>query len=193
MRRQLLPAISMILALTVVCGLAYPLVVTGVLQVGASNRADGSLVRVDGRAVGSSLIGQSFTGAGHFWGRPSAAGPDGYDAMASSPSNLGPTNPELLKLVSERVAEYRAANDLADSTPVPVDAVTASGSGLDPHISMANARLQVNRVARATGLSPAALRRLIDAHVDARPLGVLGEAGVNVLELNIAVDAAARR
>ena len=141
MRRQLLPALRILAALTVLCGLAYPLVVTGVAQAAFSGRANGSLVHdASGRAVGSSLLGQTFDGDEWFQPRPSAAG-DGYDGSASSSSNLGPTNPELLKAVAERTTAYRKANGLAPDAEVPVDAVTASGSGLDTEISVANARL----------------------------------------------------
>lgn len=189
MRRQLLPALRMLLALTVICGLAYPLVVTGVAQAAFRHQAEGSLVEVDGEPVGSALLGQSFTRPEYFHPRPSAAG-DGYDATASGASNLGPTNPDLLAAVSERVGAYRDENGLGADQPVPVDAVTASASGLDPHISVANARLQAPRVAAARGLSEDEVLALVDDHTDGRVLGVLGEPGVNVLELNLALDAA---
>ena len=189
MRRQLLPALRMVLALTVICGLAYPLVVTGVAQAAFRHQAEGSLVEVDGEPVGSALLGQSFTRPEYFHPRPSAAG-DGYDATASSASNLGPTNPDLLAAVSERVGAYRDENGLGADQPVPVDAVTASGSGLDPHISVANARLQAPRVAEARGLSEDEVLSLVADHTDGRVLGVLGEPGVNVLELNLALDEA---
>lgn len=189
MRRQLLPALRVLLALTVLCGLAYPLVVTGIAQAALRHQAEGSLVEVDGRPVGSSLVGQSFTRPEYFHPRPSAAG-DGYDATASSASNLGPTNPELLAAVSERVEAYREENGLGADQPVPVDAVTASASGLDPHISVANARLQVARVAEARGLTEDEVLALVEDHIDGRVLGVLGEPGVNVLELNLALDEA---
>ena len=183
MRRQLVPALVLFLAFTVLTGVVYPLVVTGVAQVAFPSRADGSLVKRDGRVVGSRLIGQGFEGARYFQPRPSAAG-DGYDAMSSSASNLGPTNPDLLDAVSERRAAYRKAND-ADA---PVDALTASGSGLDPHISPANARAQAARVARERGLDLAQVLALVEEHTDGRSLGFLGEPGVNVLELNLALD-----
>jgi potassium-transporting ATPase KdpC subunit len=187
MRRQLLAAVVIFLALTVFTGLVYPLAMTGVSQVLFPNRADGSLVKRDGKVVGSRLIGQNFSGLRYFHPRPSAAG-DGYDAMSSSASNLGPTNPDLISEVRKRVAAYRAENRVPAGTAVPADAVTASGSGLDPHISVANARLQAPRVANARGMSVASVLDLIDEHTDGRSLGFLGEAGVNVLELNLALD-----
>ena len=174
---------------TVLTGLAYPLVVTGVTQVAFSDRANGSLVEQGGKVVGSRLIGQSFAGDRYFHPRPSAAG-DGYDAMSSSASNLGPSNDELLAAVEERRSAYRAENRLAPTDDVPIDAVTASGSGLDPHISPANARLQAARVAGARGLSLDAVLQLVDEHTEDRSLGFLGEPGVNVLELNLALDSA---
>lgn len=183
-RRQLLPALVAFLAFTLLTGIAYPLAVTGIAQLAFPQRADGSLIERDGAVVGSRLIGQSFTGARYFHPRPSAAG-EGYDAMASSPSNLGPSNDELLEAIDERRAAYRDANGAA----APIDALTASGSGLDPHITPANARLQAPRVARARGLSVEEVLELIDEYTDGRSLGFLGEPGVNVLELNLALDA----
>jgi K+-transporting ATPase ATPase C chain len=173
--------------MTVLTGLAYPLAMTGAAQVLFSNSADGSLIKRDGEVVGSRLIGQNFSASRYFHPRPSAAG-DGYDAMSSSASNLGPTNPALIAEVRKRVAEYRRENGLPPGSAVPADAVTASASGLDPHISKANARLQAPRVARARGLSLDEVLRLVDEHTDGRPLGFLGEPGVNVLELNLALD-----
>ena len=187
MRRQLAPALVVFLALTLLTGIAYPLAVTGVAQVAFPGRADGSLLERDGRVMGSRLIGQAFAGARYFHPRPSAAG-EGYDAMASSASNLGPTNPELIDEVRARTAAYRRENGLRPGQQVPVDAVTASGSGLDPDISTANARLQATRVARARGLALDDVLALVDAHTDGRSLGFLGEPGVNVLELNLALD-----
>jgi K+-transporting ATPase ATPase C chain len=186
-RRQLFPALVAFLAFTLLTGIAYPLAVTGIAQLAFPQGADGSLIERDGRVLGSRLIGQSFTGARYFQSRPSAAG-EGYDAMASSPSNLGPSNDELLEAVEERRAAYRDVNG-ADA---PIDALTASGSGLDPHISPANARLQAPRVARARGLSLDEVLALIDEHTNGRSLGFLGEPGVNVLELNLALDARRR-
>jgi potassium-transporting ATPase KdpC subunit len=187
MRRQLFPALIAFLAFTALTGLAYPLAITGVAQVVFPEQADGSLVERDGRVVGSELIGQSFAGRRYFHPRPSAAG-SGYDAMASSPSNLGPTNPELLAAVRERIVAYRRENGLGPEASVPIDAATASGSGLDPHISVANARLQAPRVARARGLGVGEVLELVDDHTENRALRILGEPGVNVLELNLALD-----
>ena len=193
MRRQLVPAIRAFVALTILCGLLYPLAVTGVAQAVFGNRADGSVVHdAAGQAVGSSLLGQPFEGKQWFQSRPSAAG-DGYDPTASSSSNLGPTNPELLKTVADRVKAYRKENGLAADAKVPVDAVTASGSGLDPEISIANARLQAPRVAGARQLPIDQVRALIDAHTEGRSLGFLGEPGVDVLALNLALEQAGTR
>ncbi len=186
MRRQLLPALVAFLALTVLTGIVYPLVVTGVAQVAFPSRADGSLIERDGQVVGSRLIGQQFEGARYFRPRPSAAG-DGYDAMSSSASNLGPTNQDLLDAVAKRRADYREAN----AADAPVDALTASGSGLDPHISPENARFQAPRVAEARGLPLDDVLALVEQHTDGRSLGFLGESAVNVLELNVALDAQA--
>jgi K+-transporting ATPase ATPase C chain len=201
MRRQLLPAVMMMVVFTVLLGIAYPLVVTGVAQGAFSDQANGSKLEVNGKVVGSKLLGQTFSKAKYFHGRPSAAGaaaagaPDA-DAKdlsqdISSGSNWGPTNPDLLAAVQERAVAYRSENRLAKDAEVPVDAVTASGSGLDPHISLANARVQANRVARARRISLADVNRLIDANTDGRSLGFLGEPGVNVLELNVALDQSA--
>lgn len=188
MRRQLLPALVAFLAFTALTGLAYPLAITGAAQLAFPGRADGSLIDHDGRVVGSRLIGQSFSGPRYFHPRPSAAG-EGYDATASAPSNLGPTNPELLEAVRRRIAAYRRENQLGADERVPVDALTASASGLDPHISVENARLQGPRVASARGLSLRDVLALVDEHTEGRSLGFLGEPGVNVLELNLALDA----
>jgi K+-transporting ATPase ATPase C chain len=186
-RRQLVPALVAFLVLTLLTGVAYPLAVTGIAQVAFPGRADGSLVERDGVVVGSRLIGQQFAGARWFHPRPSAAG-DGYDAMASSASNLGPTNATLLADVRRRAAAYRRENGLPAGAPVPQDAVTSSGSGLDPEISVANARIQAARVARARGLPLANVLALVAQHTDGRALGFLGEPGVNVLELDLALD-----
>jgi K+-transporting ATPase ATPase C chain len=187
MRRQLLPAIRIFLIVTVVCGLAYPLVMTGVAQGLFKDKANGSLVETDGKVVGSSLLGQAFGDPRYFASRPSAAG-DGYDGAASGGSNLGPTNPELADAVAQRVAAYRRANGLSPETPVPVDAVTSSASGLDPMISVANADIQAARVASARGLSEDQVLQLVSQHTENRSLGVLGERGVNVLMLNLSLD-----
>jgi K+-transporting ATPase ATPase C chain len=163
------------------------LVVTGVARIAFPGAASGSLIVVDGKAVGSGLIGQPFDDPKYFWGRPSATAPFPYNAAASSGSNLGPTNPELVQAVRARVGALRAA-DPENTAPVPVDLVTASGSGLDPHISPASARYQARRVARARGLDEARMRELIARHTEGRQLAILGEARVNVLRLNLALD-----
>ena len=185
--RQLRPAFIAVVVMTLLCGVIYPLVATAIGQAAFNDNADGSLIRRDGVVVGSELIGQSFVVPEYFHPRPSAAG-DGYDGGASSPSNLGPLNPDLLAAVEERAVAYREENGMAPGSSVPVDAVTASGSGLDPHISIANARLQIGRVAEARGLAADAVAEMVDGHTDGRYLGVLGEPGVNVLELNLALD-----
>jgi K+-transporting ATPase ATPase C chain len=186
-RRQIIPAIVAFLAFTVLVGLLYPLAITGIAQVAFPSRADGSLVKQDGKVVGSSLIGQDFSGPLYFHPRPSSAG-DGYDAMSSSASNLGPSNPELLQVVRKRLRLYRAENGLPPSQEVPADAVTGSGSGLDPMISPENARLQAQRVADARGMTLDQVMALVGASTTGRSLGFLGEPGVNVLELNLALD-----
>ncbi len=188
MRRQLVPALVMTICLTVLTGIAYPLAVSAASAVLFSHQASGSLVSRDGKVVGSSLLGQNFTDPTYFWPRPSAAGSGGYDGLASGGTNLGPSNPKLIDAVEQRVAAYRAANHLAADEPVPVDAVTASGSGLDPDISVANARLQARRVAAARGLALPAVLGLVAADTRTRPWGILGEDSVNVLELNLALD-----
>lgn len=185
--RQLLPALRAMVVLTVLLGLAYPLAVTGIAQVGFSDKADGSVVRLDGTAVGSSLIGQSFADQPrYFQSRPSAAG-DGYDPLASSASNLGPESPDLLAAVEER-RTAAAALDGTRPEEVAPDALEASGSGLDPHISPAYAAQQVERVARERGIPAAAVRDLVAEHTEGRTLGFLGEPRVNVLLLNLALD-----
>jgi potassium-transporting ATPase KdpC subunit len=186
-RRQIIPAIVAFLAFTVLVGLLYPLAITGIAQVTFPSQADGSLVKQEGKVVGSSLIGQKFGGPQYFHPRPSSAG-DGYDAMSSSASNLGPSNPELLQEVRKRLRLYRAENGLPPTQEVPADAVTGSGSGLDPMISPENARLQAQRVADARGMTLDQVMALVRATTTGRSLGFLGEPGVNVLELNLALD-----
>ncbi|MEQ7004886.1 potassium-transporting ATPase subunit KdpC [Actinopolymorpha sp. B17G11] len=184
--RQLGAAFRTLLAMTVIVGLLYPLAVWAVGQVAFRDQAAGSLMERDGQIVGSRLIGQSFDGREWFHPRPSAAGEDGYDGLASSGSNLGPNNPELVTLVKLRRAQVAKENGVPPSA-VPPDAVTASASGLDPHISPAYAEIQVKRVARERDLSTASVRSLVARHTDGRSLGILGEPGVNVVELNLAL------
>lgn len=187
MRSELRPAVVMVVALSVITGIAYPLVVTGVGRLAFPSQANGSLIVRDGKVVGSRLIGQAFDDPKFFWGRPSATGPVPYNAAASSGSNLGPLNPALRDAVAARIAALRAA-DPGATGPVPVDLVTASGSGLDPHISPAAAEFQVARVARVRGLAPAAVRALVARHTEGRTFGLLGEPRVNVLELNLSLE-----
>jgi K+-transporting ATPase ATPase C chain len=172
----------------VLTGLAYPLFMTAFAQVAFNSNANGSIVKQDGKTVGSTLIGQSFTGPNYFHGRPSAAGADGYDATASGGSNLGPTNPKLTQLISQRAVQVRKEDGLAPDAKVPADLVEASASGLDPDISPQSALLQVKRVARARNLPEAVVLELTKSHVKNRQLSVLGEPTVNVLELNLALD-----
>ncbi|MGH9194055.1 MAG: K(+)-transporting ATPase subunit C [Acidimicrobiales bacterium] len=214
MRAQVVAAVRALLVFTVLVGLAYPLVITGISQLAFDGKADGSLVRnADGEVVGSKLLGQTFTSAEYVHGRPSAAGggasgsevdvldeegnptgetvlasADDISTAASGASNLGPTNEELLATIQERIDTYRDENGLAGDTLVPVDAVTASGSGVDPLISLANARLQADRVADARNMDVDEVLTLVDDHTSSRTLGFLGEKGVDVLELNLALD-----
>jgi potassium-transporting ATPase KdpC subunit len=185
--RQLRPAITVLAIFTVLLGVAYPLLSTAIGQAAFGDEADGSLIRRDGVVVGSELIGQAFAAPGYFHSRPSAAGA-GYDGSASGGSNLGPLSPDLLAAVEERTVAYRAENGLDPAVPVPIDAVTASASGLDPHISIANARLQIPRVARERGLDEAQVAGLVSEHTDGRSGGLFGVPGVNVVMLNLALD-----
>lgn len=188
MRRQLLPAVLMFAVMTLGLGIAYPLVVTGIAQVAWPDQAEGSLVRdASGEVIGSALLAQGFEGEEYFHPRPSVAG-DGYDGAASSPSNLGPTSPDLLAAVEERAVAYREVNGLPDDAAVPVDAVTASGSGLDPAISVANARLQAPRVAEVRNLPVGQVLEMVEDHTTGRTAAVLGETAVDVLGLNLALD-----
>ncbi len=184
---HLRPALMSLILFTLISGVAYPLLVTGVAQVVFPYQANGSLIVKEGKTVGSALIGQPFDDPKYFWGRPSATSPFSDNAATSSGSNLSPTNPALISAVQGRVDALRAA-DPGNTAPVPVDLVTASGSGLDPHITPAAALYQVPRVARERKLDPEAVRRLVDRHTEGRSLGLLGEPRVNVLALNLALD-----
>ena len=186
---QIRPALLVFAALSLLTGVLYPAAMSGIAELAFPSQAGGSLIRRGGEVVGSALVGQAFSDPGHFWGRPSATSPFPYDAAASSGSNLGPTNPALLKAVRERVAALRAA-DPGEDGPIPPDLVEASGSGLDPDVSPAAALYQVPRVARARGLPVATVRALVLGRVEGRWLGVFGEPRVNVLELNLALDSA---
>lgn len=181
------PALTLFVVLSLVTGLLYPLAVTGVAQLAFPHQANGSLIVQGGTVVGSELIGQSFTQPGHFWGRPSATAPAPYNAAASGGSNLGPTNPALTDAVKARIEALRAA-DPGNTRPVPVDLVTASASGLDPHISPAAADYQAARVAKARGLPLAQVQALVLQHTGSPWLGLLGEPRVNVLALNLALE-----
>jgi K+-transporting ATPase ATPase C chain len=194
MIRQFRPALMMLVLLTLITGVIYPLVITGIAQVLFPKQANGSLIIQDGKAVGSELIGQQFDDPKYFWGRLSATGDFPYNAFngqtltGSSGSNYGPLNPALVKAAQDRIDALKAA-DPTNSAPIPVDLVTASGSGLDPHISVAAAYYQAHRVAQARGLTDEAVNALIDKNTEGRQFGFLGEPRVNVLELNLALDA----
>jgi K+-transporting ATPase ATPase C chain len=188
MLRELRPALVVFLLLTIVTGLVYPGVITLVARVFFAEEASGSVIERDGRAVASRLLGQPFSSPGYFWSRPSATGPQPYNGAVSTGSNQGPINPNLESAVRDRIAALRAA-DPGNTRPVPVDLVTASGSGLDPHISPAAADYQLGRVARARGLDEAQVRTLVQNATEGRTFGVLGEPRVNVVQLNLALDA----
>lgn len=191
MLRQIKQAFLVFLALSLLTGIVYPLVVTGISQLVFPRQANGSLIYQEGRPVASELIGQSFTDRKYFWGRPSASSPMPYNAGSSGGSNLGPTNPDLIKAVGERIAALKAA-DPGNKAPVPVDLVTASGSGLDPHLSPAAADYQVARVAKARGLDVETVRQVVARHTESRTFGLLGEPRVNVVELNLDLDSGGR-
>ena len=191
MKAHIRPALTMLVILTLLTGLLYPLAVTGIAQLFFPHQANGSLIVREGKVIGSELIGQSFDEAKYFWCRPSATSPFPYHAAASSGSNLGPTNPVLMETVQARVAALRAV-DPGNDAPIPVDLVTASGSGLDPHISPAAAHYQIKRVARARGLDENRVRELVSRHTEERQLGFLGERRINVLKINLALDALTR-
>ncbi|HXP01030.1 MAG TPA: potassium-transporting ATPase subunit KdpC [Luteibacter sp.] len=188
MKTLLRNGIVLLLLMTAVTGIAYPVVVGGISALIFPHQAAGSLIERDGKPVGSALIGQAFTAPRYFWGRPSATSPAAYNAASSSGSNLGPTNPALADAAKQRLAALHAA-DPGNAAPVPVELVAASGSGLDPEISPAAAKYQVGRVARARGIDPAAVQALVEANTEGRQFGVLGEPRVNVLRLNLALDA----
>lgn len=182
------PALALFIALSVVTGLIYPLATTGVARLAFPRQAAGSLIERHGQVIGSALIGQAFSSPGYFWGRPSATSPMPYNAASSGGSNLGPANPDLTQAVKDRIAALKAA-DPANAAPVPVDLVTASASGLDPHISPAAADYQIDRVARVRKLPEDAVRKLVEQHTQAGAwMGLLGDPTVNVLELNLALD-----
>ncbi len=191
MKEHLRPALTMLLLMTVLTGVVYPLTVTGLAQLFFQEQANGSVIVREGKVIGSNLIGQYFDKPEYFWSRPSATTPFPYNAAASGGSNLGPTNPVLIEAVKARVIALRAA-DPGNDVAIPVDLVTSSGSGLDPHISPAAALYQVKRVARARGLDEAVVRTLLSEHTEERQFKLLGEQRVNVLQLNLALDALPR-
>ncbi len=185
--RTIRPAVTLLLVMTALVGIAYPLVITGIAKVAFPRQAAGSLVMKDDKLIGSTLIGQTFSDPKYFWGRPSATAPQPYNGVASSGSNLGPLNPALIDAVKSNAKALHDA-DPDNTQPIPVDLVTASASGLDPEISPAGARYQAGRVARTRGIAPAQVEALIAAHVQGRLLGFIGEPRINVLELNLALD-----
>lgn len=185
---QLRPALIALVALTIITGVLYPFSITLIAQLAFPSQANGSLITQNGNVVGSALIGQSFDDPKYFWSRPSATAPVAYNAGASSGSNLGPTNPALIEAVQARAQALRAV-DPNNTAPIPVDLVTASASGLDPHISVAAANYQIARVARARNLDAARVQQLVAQHTEGRTFGILGEPRVNVLQLNLALDA----
>lgn len=187
MLKQLKQAFLLLVAFSVLTGIIYPLVITGIAQVVFPKQANGSLIYRDGKPVGSSLIGQPFTDPKYFWSRSSATSPMPYNAESSGGSNLGPTNSDLVKAVQERIAALRTA-DPGNNAPIPIDLVTSSASGLDPHISPAAAEYQISRVAKAHGLDVQIVRQLVAKHTEGRTLGLLGEPRVNVVELNLDLE-----
>jgi K+-transporting ATPase ATPase C chain len=187
MWQQLLPGLRMMLVMTVLTGLLYPLAVTGLCQVFFRDEANGSLITVNGQVIGSELIGQNFTKPEYFRPRPSAAGNDGYDGTASGGSNVGPTNKKLIDRVQASVDKFHKENP-GHAGPIPADLLTTSGSGLDPHISPASAEAQAERVAKARGASADQIRSMIASHTEGRDLGFLGEPRVNILQLNLELD-----
>jgi potassium-transporting ATPase KdpC subunit len=187
---EIVPALRMLVVLTVLTGVAYPLLMTGIAQIAFPHAANGSLLVVNGKTLGSELVGQPFDDPKYFWGRPSATSPQPYNGASSSGSNQGARNPALADAVKDRIKALRDA-DPDNKTPVPVDLVTTSGSGLDPHISVAAAQYQIQRVAKARGLAADRVQSLVTEHAEGRTLGVLGEPRVNVLRLNLALDGVA--
>jgi potassium-transporting ATPase KdpC subunit len=188
---EIVPALRMLVALTALTGVAYPLLITGIAQVVFPHAANGSLIVANGKTLGSELIGQPFDDPKYFWSRPSGTSPQPYNGASSSGSNQGPLNPALADAVKDRIKALRDA-DPGNDAPVPVDLVTASASGLDPHISVAAAQYQVQRVAKARGLDVGKVRAIVDAHTEGRTFGLLGEPRVNVLESNLALDSAGK-
>ena len=186
-RKELRPLAAVMVALLILTAVVYPLAVTGIGQLAFNHQANGSFIAVNGKDVGSSLIGQTFAAPQYFHSRPSAAG-SGYDPANSGGSNLGPTSATLMKQIQDRVAAFRKENGLAANVPIPADAVTASASGLDPDISPATASLEVARVARARGASAGAVQALVDQYTEGAALGFIGQPRVNVLKLNLALD-----